>query len=243
MKYKSSDTAGLLQQLKQYQAKLHALTHADEEIEQLQKQRLELQEILNQKGKELSALRVSAAAELEPLVKSMLKQVGLDNAVFQVQLHTLDKASSKGLDYVRFMVSTNPGIPLGSLEQVASGGEISRIMLGIKAALAEKASLSTLIFDEIDTGISGEVALKVGKVMEKIADKIQLLTITHLPQMASRTGTHFFIFKEIIGQQTFSRIKKLSQPERIQEIAVMLSGANPPLSAIENAKEMLGLKL
>ncbi|HNI43757.1 MAG TPA: DNA repair protein RecN, partial [Chitinophagales bacterium] len=191
------------------------------------------------KAKVLSEQRAEAAAFLEPLVKSMLEQVGLSHAVFQVQHQILDKLAAKGLDSIKFMISTNLGMPLGSLEQVASGGEISRIMLAIKAALAEKASLSTLIFDEIDTGISGEVALKVGRLLQKLGDDHQIICITHLPQMASRGEAHFFVYKDDSAERTISRIRPLSPQERVQEIAVMLSSNPPTTAAIENAKMLL----
>lgn len=190
-------------------------------------------------GKQLDEQRLATATTLSERVNAFLADVGLVNAHFEIVLKPLPNATKKGLSEVRFMVRTNKGIASGALEDVASGGEISRILLAIKSALAEKLSLSTLIFDEIDTGISGEVAMKVGKVIENLAQKFQVIIITHLPQMASRKGKHFQIYKEVLGEKTYSRIKVLADEERIRQVACMLYGDNPPESAIENAKTLL----
>ena len=128
---------------------------------------------------------------------------------------------------------------MGNLGQIASGGEISRVMLAIKAALAEKAELSVLIFDEIDTGISGEIANKVGKVMAQLAKRYQLIAITHLPQIAAKGDQHFHIYKEVQDGSTTSRVAALDEQGRIMELAYMLSGADPSESAIRNARELI----
>lgn len=192
-------------------------------------------------GKALDEQRKVTATALSERVNAFLADVGLVNAEFEVVLKPLANATKRGLSEVRFMVRTNKGIASGALEEVASGGEISRILLAIKSALAEKLSLSTLIFDEIDTGISGEVAMKVGKVIENLAQKFQVIVITHLPQMASRKGKHFQIYKEVQAEKTYSRIRELGEEERIHQVACMLYGDNPPSAAIENAKTLLGL--
>ncbi len=222
-----------------YKKELKELENYDQDLSELQIQIAQLELKVQELGNQLDEERKKVAEALQNQVNEYLKAVALPNAKFQIELEKLSQPSKKGLSEIQFLVSTNIGLPAGLLSQIASGGEISRILLAIKAALAEKMELSTLIFDEIDTGISGEVALKVGKVMEQLAQKFQVITITHLPQMASRSGEHFFIYKEIIQEKTYSRIKQLNENERIEQIAKMLYGENPPLSAIENAKTLL----
>ncbi len=224
---------------KNYQNELRSLQNFDKDLTELSTEITQLKEELLRLGNQLDEKRKQIATELSKKVNDYLNAIALPNAKFIIEFEKFNFPQKKGLSEVNFRVSTNVGIPAGLLSQIASGGEISRIMLAIKAALAEKLELSTLIFDEIDTGISGEVALKVGKVMEDLSKKFQIITITHLPQMASRTGEHFYIYKEIISEKTYSRIKKLNDNERIEQIAKMLYGENPPASAIENAKTLL----
>jgi DNA repair protein RecN (Recombination protein N) len=178
--------------------------------------------------------------------------VGLPRVKFKVEVGLLTapkgpitlegqtlQPDSHGLNNVLFRLQTNEGMAWGTLGQVGSGGEISRILLAIKAALAEKTQLSALIFDEIDTGISGEVALKVGRVMQSIAQKHQLITITHLPQIASRTGKHFFIYKQTTDNQTRSLVRELTPEQRRLEIAKMMSGDNPSEAILQSATELM----
>jgi len=225
----------------QYQKELKSLENYDQDISQLTLEIKELAEEVKNIGEELEEKRKQVARELVERVNGYLVDVALPHANFLIEFIPYIQPQKKGLSEIHFKVSTNVGLPPGLLSQIASGGEISRILLALKAALAEKLELSTLIFDEIDTGISGEVALKVGKVMEKLSEKFQVITITHLPQMASRSGEHFLIYKEIIAEKTYSRIKKLTENQRIEQIAKMLYGENPPNSAIENAKTLLQL--
>lgn len=240
-KYNVLTVKELVQIYEKYKNELKELENYDQDLSALQIQISQLEQEVYEKGYFLDEKRKEVAQELQEKVNEYLEAVALPNAKFQIQFEKI-QPSRKGLSEVNFLVSTNVGLPAGLLSQIASGGEISRIMLAIKAALAEKMELSTLIFDEIDTGISGEVALKVGKVMEKLAQKFQVITITHLPQMASRSGKHFFIYKEIIQDKTYSRIKELNENERIEQIAKMLYGENPPASAIENAKTLLQIQ-
>jgi DNA repair protein RecN (Recombination protein N) len=178
--------------------------------------------------------------------------VALDGAEFEVAVGRIPqeggaltiegqqyKAVPTGINQVDFRIRTNPGMPMGSLAQIASGGEVSRVTLAIKAALADKAELSVLIFDEIDTGISGETANKVGKVMQKLAQRYQVIAITHLPQIAGKGARHFKIYKEVVDEKTVSNLRPLEDDERVLELARMLSGAEPTPSAIENAKELI----
>src|SRR5205823_12392164 len=135
--------------------------------------------------------------------------------------------------------TANKGHALSEMSKVASGGELSRLMLSIKSIIARYTALPTIIFDEIDTGVSGEVANKVGIIMEHLAQNLQVITITHLPQIASKGNSHYFVYKDNSGATTNTRMKQLSKQERVTEIAKMLSGDNPGESALKNAKELL----
>ncbi len=146
-----------------------------------------------------------------------------------------------GADRIQFLFSANKGVAPRGLKEVASGGEFSRLMLSIKYILAGKRTLPTLIFDEIDTGISGEVAIKVAKMMKEMSSNLQVLAITHLHQIAGVGDSHFFVYKENTDSRTISRMKKIEGNERILEIAKMIGGQNPSLSAIQSAKEVLTL--
>ncbi len=238
-KYNVLTVSELIQIQQKYKEELKSLENYDQDISELSIEIAQLEKELLALGKSLDEKRKKVSDELSKRVNEYLEAVALPNAEFCIEFEEFNQPNKKGLSEISFWVSTNIGMPKGLLSQIASGGEISRIMLAIKAALAEKMELSTLIFDEIDTGISGEVALKVGKVMEGLSKKFQVITITHLPQMASRFGEHFLIYKEILGEKTYSRIKKLNENERIEQIAKMLYGENPPSSAIENAKTLL----
>lgn len=207
---------------------------------------------LGEAGLEIEAARKEAAANLESQVTALLKEVGLTKASFRIDLNRLHDSkglleldgkrvqpSASGVNYAEFMIQTNVGAPWSPLAQTASGGEISRVMLAIKSALAERMQLSALVFDEIDTGVSGEVAMKVGRVMERLAEKHQVITITHLPQIASRGQSHFYIYKEVRDERTTSHVKPLSEQERVDEIAKIMSGENPTEHALQSAKELL----
>lgn len=223
-----------------------------EEIEKLRAKEEKAFQALEKKGLAIEKKRKAVVKHLKQEVDRLMAEVGLEHARFEVSVERNMQADGKlkvegesvrplatGLNLVDFKIQTNKGMPMGSLNAVASGGEISRVMLAIKAALASKAELSVLIFDEIDTGISGEVANKVGRVMQKLAGNYQLIAITHLPQIAGKGDGHFKIFKEIEGNRTTTSIRPLDEEARVLELAMMLSGEDPSESAIRNAKELI----
>ncbi len=225
----------------------------DEQIQELTDQAGRLTATVTEMGLRIEAIRKVTAQSLGSQINALLADVGLSKATFEIEVQrlfhsegllTIDnqkiQPNQRGLNSVVYKVRTNPGLPPAPLAQVASGGEISRIMLAIKAALAEKLNLSVLIFDEIDTGISGPVAMQVGRVMERLAQKHQLLTITHLPQIAGRGQHHFFIFKQTENGRTTSHIQKLSAEARALEIAKMIGGEQITENAIQSARELIG---
>jgi DNA repair protein RecN (Recombination protein N) len=194
--------------------------------------------VLDLAGK-LSKKRATAAPKLAKEVKETLQQLGMPNAELNVQIEKLELPTASGLDKVTFLFSANKGSAPQQLNKVASGGELSRLMLSLKSLLAKHTSLPTIIFDEIDSGISGDVAAKTGLILEQMSDTMQVLTITHLPQVASKGKSHLFVYKEEGGKRTVTRIKTLDKEERVQEIAKMLSAGNVGEAAIKNAKELL----
>ena len=163
----------------------------------------------------------------------------MPNVKFHCEFKSKETPDITGADTVQFLFSANKNVALQPVSQIASGGEMSRLMLCIKAMIAGATSLPTIIFDEIDTGTSGEVADRVGTIMEEMGTRMQVVGITHLPQIASKGTTHFLVYKEEMGNIVTTRIKELTSEERVQEIARMLSGAEITEQAIENAKVML----
>jgi DNA repair protein RecN (Recombination protein N) len=251
-KFNAKDIAELIVTRDDYKAKASHFESLGGQIDKLKKQLAASEKSLVTAGLALEKKRKEVAQSLNAKVDDLLRQVGLENAKFEVQIARNESASGfllvegktlspapDGLNTIDFRIRTNAGTPLGALSQIASGGEISRVMLAIKAALAERAALSVLIFDEIDTGISGETANKVGRVMGQLAERYQLIAITHLPQIAARGHHHFRIYKEVQGGVTTSRVSALSENDRVMELAYMLSGADPSESAIRNAKELI----
>ena len=180
---------------------------------------------------------------MEKQVQEILQEVGMPQAVIKINREDLtdDQLRLTGRDQVQYLFSANKGQAPLPMNKVASGGELSRLMLSIKSLIARYTSLPTIIFDEIDTGISGEVALKVGNIMENLASNMQVIAITHLPQIASKGKSHYQVYKDEQPDRTLSNIKMLDQGERTMEIAKMLSGENPGEFALQNARELLNI--
>ncbi len=231
----------LLNLRNQFETRLLAIGNLDEEINGLRSESEQLAKKLLAEANEISAKRSFVIPSLEKQIKELLKSVELPHAVFKIDLVKNEDGTfnRSGIDQIRFLFSANKGVEYVELQKAASGGELSRVMLCMKALTAKKMSLPTLIFDEIDTGVSGEVALRVAKLMNTISEKHQVVTITHLPQIASSGTDHFYVYKKVEGNKTFTRIRKLDEEGRVLEIAKMLSGENPSKTAIENAKELL----
>ncbi|MEQ1732126.1 MAG: DNA repair protein RecN [Bacteroidia bacterium] len=195
--------------------------------------------IVQAAASELRKLRTQAFEAFEQQIVAQLHELGMEKAQFKIQHEALTQLNAMGADKINFLFTANAGAELRDVVKVASGGELSRVMLSIKNILSQKVSLPTIIFDEIDTGVSGQVATKMANIMAQMASRMQVIAITHLPQIASKGNEHFFVYKDHSQEATLSSIKKLSVDERVQEIAKMLSNDNPTNAAIENAKELL----
>jgi DNA repair protein RecN (Recombination protein N) len=219
--------------------KLLAFSSLADEIEKAQKKVIDLKEYLESLATRLTANRKKAAIRLKKQMKQLLDRVVLPDANFEIDIVPLAELNASGKDQIAFRFSANKGIAPQEIIKVASGGELSRLMLCIKTAMANLVALPTIIFDEIDTGISGEVAFKVGAMIEQLAANIQVIAITHLPQMASKGKTHYNVYKKEEKGISQSSIKVLNEQERVVEIAKMLSGVDITDASIENAKDLL----
>ena len=239
-KHRVGSNTELLELKQQLENNLNQLLSGDESIEQLKKEIAQLKQELTKQANQLSQNRIKAIKVVEDQTSGTLKKVGMPSAKLVLSHKTLTDLDKNGLDEITLLFTANAGQAPAPVNKVASGGELSRLMLAIKALLAKHTSLPTIIFDEIDTGISGETALKVGEVISELGKNMQVISITHLPQIAAKGKSHYFVYKNEDGGKTTTGIRKLKQEERVAVIAEMLSGKNPGLSAIENAKELLG---
>jgi DNA repair protein RecN (Recombination protein N) len=219
--------------------KVVSITTLESEINSLQKLIIELENQLNDLAIEIHENRVGAVPVLTDKLALILEQLGMANARFNIQLVAKEDFYSNGKDEIQFLFSANKGSDFGLLKKVASGGEMSRIILAVKSVLSQYSKLPTIIFDEIDTGVSGEIAHKMGEIMKEMSKNMQVFAITHLPQIAGKGKEHFKVFKVIKDNQTQSELKLLSDDERIIEIAQMLSGSTISDSALNHAKELL----
>jgi DNA repair protein RecN (Recombination protein N) len=254
-KHRVNTIAELLQIQDELSEKIQQAIFGDEAIEKLQKQIETDKKELEQLAAELSANRTTVIPTIEKAVLHTLAEMGMANSNLKIE-NSVRKSESRedgkllsdlrasgladsGIDNIRFLFSANKGHALAEMSKVASGGELSRLMLSIKSLVAQNTALPTIIFDEIDTGVSGEVANKVGQIMEHLSENLQVITITHLPQIASKGQSHYLVYKDDEGAITNTRIKQLTEQERVLEIAKMLSGDKPGESALQNARELL----
>lgn len=219
--------------------KAFALQHLEEAIEKFEKSIAINETELNSLANDLHKMRQKAIPVLAEKLLSYLTQLGMPNSQFDIQLLPSDSYFFNGKDELQFLFSANKGSSFGLLKKVASGGEMSRIMLAVKAVLAQYSKLPTIIFDEIDTGVSGEIANKMAFIMEEMSVNMQVFSITHLPQIAAKGNQHYKVFKETIDNQTQSQIMRLTQEQRVQELAEMIAGKDVSEAAINHAKTLL----
>ena len=220
-------------------SKVISVVSLDFEIKKIESQQAELTTKLDQTALLIHQKRASAVPVLAQKWTAILEQLGMPNVRFNIQIKPTENYFQHGKDELEFLFSANKGTDFGLLKKVASGGELSRIMLATKAILAEYSKLPTIIFDEIDTGVSGEVANQMGEIMKNMSLNMQVFAITHLPQIAAKGFSHFKVLKTTSNEQTYSELKLLSNEERVVEIAQMLSGSVLSDSAINHAKSLL----
>ncbi len=238
-KFHVKDLGELIETYHQLKEQLSHIDHSDEDVEALEQEVTQLLEKAQKQAKELTAIRTKAAKKVEEEMKQRLIPLGIPNVRFSISL-TEKPLSHDGGDKVSFLFSANKSTPLQPVTQVASGGEIARVMLSLKAMISGAVKLPTIIFDEIDTGVSGKIAEKMAQIMVEMGNhERQVLSITHLPQIAAMGSHHYKVSKEETDNGTISRMTELSQQERVQEIAQMLSGSDVSEAALANAKELL----
>ena len=218
-----------------FSAQLATITHGDEQILALRDQIKVITENAQTIAKQLHAMREKAAAQISTEVAAMLKRLGMEEARFEVRVTPVEELMASGADRIYFMFSANARVEPQMVEKVASGGELSRVMLALKAMIARCKNLPTIIFDEIDTGVSGRIADVMGEIISELAGNMQVVAITHLPQVASKGDSHYVVYK----QQSTTNIAALNAQQRVEEIAKMLSGSQITEAALVQAKLLL----
>lgn len=241
-KHQVGDIAGLVALKEEIDGKLNNYSKVDDDIVRIEQEMSHHEEVLNRMAESLSESRKSHIHDFIDTLKGLLSDLGMPHATFVIEMEPSTTLTPSGKDAIRFLFAANKGGQPAAIKDVASGGEISRLTLSIKSMVAAAIPLPSLIFDEIDTGLGGEIALKMAEIMREMAREHQLIAITHSPQLASKADKHFFVYKEIEDNNTFTRIKELSLDERIENIAIMLSTKPPTKAAVENARELLERK-
>ena len=239
MKHRVNDYGELVALRDSLKERVNAFENIDEAIAKAEKELKESEKQLSSLAKALHDKRCHAAEAFSIKVGELVRQLAMPFAQFHVSVESQESFGNKGSDAIRFLFSANKGIAPDDVSRVASGGELSRLMLSIKSAVSDYNYIPTLIFDEIDTGVSGEVAAKIGGIMRQMGHSLQLISITHLPQVASQAEHHYFIYKDNAGERTQSHIRVLSHDERITEIAKMLSNDQVTPEALKAAEVLL----
>lgn len=238
-KHQVNSVEELLQIQEQLEQKVVKFDDIDSAIKKLEIQIDKSKEALDDNAAILTQARSKASSKFVTEITKIITQLGMPDAQFEFEIKESETYTKFGKDQINLLFSANKGSSPEAIKKVASGGEMSRIMLSIKAVLTDYSKLPTIIFDEIDTGVSGEIALKMAEIMKKMSDKMQVFAITHLPQIASKGNQHYKVFKVTHTNDTISEIKLLNEDERVVEIAEMLSGKNISESAINHAKALL----
>ncbi len=238
-KHQVNSVEELLQIQDDLDTKVVSVTTLESQINAIEKQIVLIENQLNKLAIEIHNNRVEAIPILIAKLALILEQLGMENARFNIELISKEEFYFNGKDEIQFLFSANKGSNFGLLKKVASGGEMSRIMLAVKSVLSNYSKLPSIIFDEIDTGVSGEIAHKMGEIMKSMSENMQVFAITHLPQIAGKGNEHFKVYKVIKDNHTQSELKILSKEERVIEIAQMLSGSSISDSALIHAKELL----
>jgi DNA repair protein RecN (Recombination protein N) len=239
-KHRVSSLAELLILRDQLREKIAGISSFEFRLADLEKELNQAFAIVGESAFKLSEKRRQAIPHFEKGIVNLLHDVGIPNAGFTIELQKIEEYTSQGSDSIRFLFSANKNMTPQDIARVASGGEISRLMLCIKSLMSDSAGLPTIIFDEIDTGVSGDIAERVGNIIRRMSDKMQIINITHLPQVASKGKYHYHVYKTDEEKTTVTRMKLLTDKERHIEIARMLSGEEITPAALENARALLG---
>ncbi|MCW0484875.1 DNA repair protein RecN [Gaoshiqia sediminis] len=238
-KFRVGSVNELIELRNEFEQKIHQIASFDGDIEEAHLQVAKLSAQVIDQAKQISERRQAVAGKMAATVESVLQKLGMLNAVFQLQFVPLQEAGPNGLDEVRFLFSANKSAGAQEISKIASGGEISRVMLALKTLITDSKSLPTIVFDEIDTGISGEVAVKMGIILREMSSNMQVINITHLPQIAGKGQHHFKVFKYDDEEQTFTSIRQLNDDERVEELAQMLGGEKASDTTRKTARELL----
>jgi DNA repair protein RecN (Recombination protein N) len=237
-KHQLKSIGELLALQSELEAKVSKVLNMDDDLAKALAATEQTQDRMMQSARKLSAARKKSTPEIEKNICQGLRELGMPNASLRIEVAEV-APTSEGIDFISFLFSANKGIRAQELRNVASGGEFSRLMMVIKYILADKRRLPTIIFDEIDTGVSGEIAIKMGNMMQQMAQNHQIIAITHLHQIAAQGAAHYFVYKDHSAEKTVSRIRKLGFEERVQEIAQMIGGNKPTETVVNNAREIL----
>lgn len=238
-KHQVDNIQDLIQVRDQLEKKLEQTQDLEQKINALKDRLVELEGLLEGLSKQLYQNRKEASPKLCDQMQQIISKMGMQNARFRIDLTSVDHFLSNGKEQIDFLFSANLGSDFKPIKKVASGGEMSRIMLSIKAILSQFKQLPSIVFDEIDTGVSGAVSNEIANIMAYMSENMQVFTITHLPQVAAKGKQHFLVYKEVRGNTTMTKLKELNQEERIKELAQMLSGEELTRTALDHAKQLL----
>jgi DNA repair protein RecN (Recombination protein N) len=243
-KHSSTSLNELIELRNKLDEDLNNANNLQEDIDQLQFNLNKIKLATIKLAKKLSSKRLESVSKVEIKVKDLLSKLGMENANLKIEMSELDFPNENGIDDIKLLFSANKGIDLAELTKVASGGEMSRLLFSVKSCIAHKMNLPTILFDEIDTGVSGEIAHKMGELMSLMArqSKMQVISITHLPQVAARGDNQMYVEKRILDDSSHTNIRTLDQKEREKEIAKMLSGSVVTDVSLSNARELLATK-
>ncbi|NLN73344.1 MAG: DNA repair protein RecN [Bacteroidales bacterium] len=242
-KHKVQDSKDLMQVFQNIDYKLQEFSSVGDKIEALEREFKLVSEEISKAAEALSISRKKSFKSLSKSIVNVAAELGMPDAKFEFEHNVLEEYTPYGKDYIVSLFSANKGVPVRPLDKVASGGEMSRIMLALKSIISERKLTPIIIFDEIDTGVSGDIAMKVANIIHKMAQDIQVISISHLPQIAARAQHHFWVYKEEEDEKTVSKLKTLNYEDRVVEIAKMISGETLSDASIIAAKELLGQSL
>ncbi len=238
-KHVCSDADTLIEIKENIESQLLAVSNSDEQLKSLEKELDQIKEKLATQASKLTKKRKASLPSFQTKVEETLQSLGIPFACLRVEHQNQNDFTKSGKDSFDFLFSANKGIDPAKVSKTASGGETSRLMLAIKEIIAQHQQLPTILFDEIDTGVSGEIAEKMGTILAKIGKQRQVISITHLPQLAAKGEHHYFVYKDVVNDRSSTQLKKLTDDERISELAKMLSGSTLTEAALNNAKELL----